>query len=61
MSRASDAVVIVISEEDGRISCALDGQLERGIDEEKLINILRDYFTGFKKKKSTKNVNKKTK
>lgn len=31
-----DAVAIVVSEEDGRISLALDGQLERGLDADQL-------------------------
>ncbi len=53
MSRTSDAGIIVISEEDGKISYAFEGQLERGIDEEKLLRILGQYYSA-KKKKSKK-------
>lgn len=59
MSRMSDAGIIVISEEDGKISYAFEGQLERGIDEEKLIGILTEYFSGSKKRKKAKKANKK--
>lgn len=59
MSLSSDAEIIVVSEEDGKISYALDGQLERGIDEEKLVRILRGYFLGKKKAKKSKKRNKK--
>ena len=50
MSRNSDAGVIVVSEEDGRISYAYGGELTRGIDEQKLIEILEDYYGVTKKK-----------
>lgn len=52
MSRMSDAGVIIVSEEDGRISYASEGELYRGIDEEKLISILSEYFCGRKTVKS---------
>ena len=61
MSLSSDAEVIVISEEDGKISHAIDGQLERGIDEEKLVKILRGYFLGFEKKNPKNKAGKKSK
>lgn len=44
MSRTSDAGVIVVSEEDGRISYAEGGELSRGIDENKLKSILDGYY-----------------
>lgn len=44
MSRDSDAGVIVISEEDGRISYALAGELTLGIDENALRSILNKYY-----------------
>jgi hypothetical protein len=50
MSRNSDAGVIVVSEEDGKISYAYGGELSRGIDEQTLIGILEDYYGVSKKK-----------
>lgn len=44
MSRNSDAGVIVVSEEDGKISYAYGGELSRGIDEKTLVGILEDYY-----------------
>lgn len=44
MSRASDAGIIVVSEEDGRISYAFAGELSRGIDEQTLREILEKYY-----------------
>ena len=44
MSRDSDAGVIVISEEDGRISYAFAGELSLGIDEQRLRTILNKYY-----------------
>lgn len=52
MSRNSDAGVIVVSEEDGRISYAYGGELSRGIDESMLIEILESYYGVSKKKKT---------
>ena len=49
MSRNSDAGVIVVSEEDGKISYAYGGELSRGIDEQTLIGILEDYYGVSKK------------
>ncbi len=44
MSRNSDAGVIVVSEEDGKISYAYGGELSRGIDEQTLVGILEEYY-----------------
>lgn len=44
MSENSDALVIVVSEETGNISVALDGQLTRNQTREGLIAILRKYM-----------------
>ena len=44
MSRSSDAGVIVVSEEDGKISYAFAGELFRGIDENTLRTILEKYY-----------------
>lgn len=44
MSRASDAGIIVVSEEDGKISYAFAGELSRGIDEQTLRGILEKYY-----------------
>ncbi len=55
MSENSDAVVIVVSEETGTISVAVDGQLTRNLNKDALTNILNTYMPGSgtdKKKKS---------
>ncbi len=44
LAEESDAVILVISEETGRISVALDGQLVQNLDESGLQNILFDAF-----------------
>lgn len=41
VAEESDAVVVVVSEETGTISLALEGKLHRGLDEESLIQWLR--------------------
>ena len=51
MSRNSDAIVIVVSEEDGKISFAYAGELSRGIDEQTLKGILDEYYGVTKKKR----------
>ena len=51
MSRNSDAIVIVVSEEDGKISYAQGGELSRGIDEQTLRTILAGYYGVAKRKK----------
>ncbi len=55
MSENSDALVIVVSEETGNISVALDGQLSRDQTRESLTTIMRKYMPGAssgRKKKS---------
>lgn len=60
MSENSDALVIVVSEETGNISVALDGQLTRNQTREGLIAILRKYMPeGSADKKRTRNTNSK--
>lgn len=44
LSEESDAVVVVVSEETGRISVALDGKLIRDLDDESMRAILQDAF-----------------
>lgn len=58
MSENSDALVVVVSEETGNISVALDGQLSRDLSKDSLISVLRKYMPGAstekKKKKRSK-------
>lgn len=60
MSENSDALVIVVSEETGNISVALDGQLSRDQTRESLTTIMRKYMpgAGSGKKKKTHNKTK---
>lgn len=53
MSRSSDAVVIVVSEETGTVSYAVGGELKRGIDETELRAILSNYYKTVKKSRRT--------
>lgn len=41
MSEVSDAIVIVVSEETGRVSCAIGGKLTRGISQDELREMLQ--------------------
>lgn len=43
ISEETDVCCLIVSEETGKISVAIDGELERGISEEKLMKILRQY------------------
>lgn len=45
VSEESDAVVVVVSEETGTISLAVEGRLERGLDGDTLKNKLRELLT----------------
>ena len=45
LSEESDAVIIVISEESGRVSLAYDGQLYVGVDPDRLRDMLRDLLS----------------
>lgn len=44
MSEVSDALVIVVSEETGRVSVAINGNIKRGVDAEALRGILNEYL-----------------
>ena len=44
ISEESDAIVIIVSEETGRISVARDGQLERNLSETSLKRLLMHAF-----------------
>jgi diadenylate cyclase len=58
MSRLSDAGIIVVSEEDGKISYAYAGELFRGIDAETLREIVEKYYgVSQKHKKEGKDLN----
>jgi len=49
LSEQSDAIVLIVSEETGKISIAEDGVLTRGIDTESLKRRLLAALTGLKK------------
>jgi diadenylate cyclase len=42
LTEDSDAVVVIVSEEDGTISIAQDGELTRGFDSARLLEALQD-------------------
>lgn len=44
MSENSDAVVVIVSEETGVITMAVNGKLRRGFTGEQLTQELKDYF-----------------
>lgn len=46
ISEVSDAVAVVVSEETGNISLAVEGRFIRGVDATRLAIILRQYFPG---------------
>lgn len=45
LSEVSDALTIVVSEEIGSVSIALDGRLQQDLDRSQLYQALRDYYT----------------
>ncbi|WP_440897041.1 diadenylate cyclase CdaA [Amphibacillus sp. Q70] len=58
ISEVSDALTIIVSEETGSISCTRNGELHRDIDQDKLVEILRDNLgSNFKKTPTPKNWN----
>lgn len=59
LTEVSDAVSVIVSEETGQISLALNGQIVRDIDEESLISKLHELLTNPTKQKE--NTNKKMK
>jgi DNA integrity scanning protein DisA with diadenylate cyclase activity len=48
MSEISDAVILVVSEETGRISIANNGRIELGIEKDQLANRI-DYYLNVKR------------
>ena len=44
ISQVSDAVIIVVSEENGRVSIIREGMMTQGVREEKLRGVLRSIF-----------------
>lgn len=56
ISEESDAIVIIVSEETGVISVAMDGELSRNVKIKDLENILLNYYTGKLDKKLTNSV-----
>ena len=51
ISEESDAVVIIVSEETGNVSVAIDGQLRRGFNHSSLKKELQDLFVSAEEKK----------
>ncbi len=58
MSENSDAVVVVVSEETGMVSIAIDGHLIRGVSKGDLISKLEELLIGDNDKTSENNVQK---
>lgn len=61
LSEQSDAVVIIVSEESGKISIAYNGVLKRNFEEATLRAFLNDIITGKKPKKKAKDFSRKKK
>ena len=56
ISESTDAVVVIVSEETGKISVAIEGTLTRNLSEETLETVLKKAFTHEIGKKSRKNI-----
>jgi diadenylate cyclase len=44
LTEETDAIAIIVSEETGRVSLAVDGAIMRGLDFPKLSRLLREYY-----------------
>jgi len=56
ISEESDSVVVVVSEETGRISLAIDGDLTVGLSNESLVKLLTKHLEPERQKKFKKNI-----
>ncbi len=44
LTEETDAITVIVSEETGKVSLALEGEIQRGIDLPKLSKLLREYY-----------------